>query len=174
MPPLTLCKGSPDARRAQEGVGWTAPFWRECYVMSCIAAAVALASATTCDAPAALRHLDLGFIMGGQAAADVLEPFVALVEPLLARGDEPAAAMQELLPRTLPAAAAPQLQEGHELRSLEPASHALFRKEFYNVDAPVVLKGLAGARSRLLPLLSWHVHSLSYHSCACRRRLACA
>jgi hypothetical protein len=132
----------------QEGVGWTEPFWRECYVLGCACAAVVLVAAggDTCapDAAAALRSLDMAFIMG--APPEVVQPFVDVVEPHVTRAARPRGdGPDTLLPRTLPSAAAPALCEGHELRRLDAAGWGAFRKEYYNVDKPVVLAGVAGA-----------------------------
>ena len=138
----TLTRRAP----AQEGVGWTAPFWRECYVLSCVAAAAACCDDAPSAAAAALRHLDMAFIMGGPP--DVLQPFVAVVEPLVPRAAAAAPDDASPLPRSLLQADAPTLQPGMELRRLDAADWGCFRKEYYNIDAPVVLAGLAGACAR--------------------------
>ena len=124
--------------RAEEGVGWTEPFWRECYVLACAATAVALCSAPGGDHQRALRHLDCAFIMGGPP--EVLQPFVAEVEPLVPRT---VTIDSHLLPRSLPDGEAPELRA--PLCRLDSSEWGRFRKEFYNVDAPVVLSGLGAA-----------------------------
>ena len=129
-------------QRAEQGVGWTEPFWREAYVCACIAAAVTLctSSATACDHQRALRHLDCAFIMGGPS--EVLQPFVAAVEPLVPRA---AALDSHLLPRSLPEGAAPEPQPSVALCRLESGEWGRFRKEFYNADVPCLLAGIAAA-----------------------------
>jgi hypothetical protein len=120
------------------------------------------------DGPAAaLRSLDTAFIMG--APPEVVQPFVDVVEPLVPRaarlrGD---GQQETLLPRTLPPAAAPALREGHELRRLDAASQGAFRKEYYNVDKPVVLAGVAGASACMASCTGGS-------SCAKQLRLAAA
>ena len=148
--------------RAEQGVGWTEPFWRECYVLACVATAAALSSALSGDLQRALRHLDCAFIMGGPP--DVLDPFVAEVEPLVPR--LPAMDVH-LLPRALPDGAAPELHAGHALCRLESGEWGRFRKEFFNTDAPVVLAGL-GVRRR------WRVHAPARATRFPLRKLFCA
>ena len=126
--------------RAEEGVGWTEPFWRECYVLACAATAFALCAAPGGDRQRALRHLDCAFIMGGPP--EVLQPFVAEVEPLVPRTVTIDA---HLLPRSLPDGEAPELLAASRLCRLGSGEWGRFRKEFYNVDAPVVLAGLGAA-----------------------------
>lgn len=129
-------------QRAEQGAGWTEPFWRECYVLACVATAVALSSAPSGNHQlvAALRHLDLAFILGGPP--ECLLPFVAEVEPLVPRAGSIDA---RLLPRSLPEGDTPVLRAGLGLCRLESHEWARFRKEFFNVDAPVVLAGLGAA-----------------------------
>ena len=125
--------------RAEEGVGWTEPFWRESYVLACAVTAVALCAAPGGDRQRALRHLDCAFIMGGPP--EVLQPFVAEVEPLVPRV---VTIDSHLLPRSLPDGEAPELLAARLCR-LDSGEWGRFRKEFYNVDAPVVLAGLGAA-----------------------------
>jgi lysine-specific demethylase 8 len=125
-------------QRAEQGVGWTEPFWRECFVLACVAAAVTLSSSG--NHQRALRHLDCAFIMGGPP--EVLQPFVAVVEPLVPRA---AASEAHMLPRSLPDGAAPEPHPGLALCRLESGEWGRFRKEFYNVDSPCVLAGIGAA-----------------------------
>ena len=127
--------------RAEEGVGWTEPFWRECYVLACAATAVALCTAPcgAGDHQRALRHLDCAFIMGGPP--EVLQPFVAEVEPLVPRA---VTIDSHLLPRSLLDGEAPELLAAPLCR-LDSGEWGRFRKDFYNVDAPVVLARLGAA-----------------------------
>jgi hypothetical protein len=124
-------------QRAEQGVGWAEPFWRECYVLACVATAVALAAD---DAADALRRLDMAYIMGGPP--EVLQPFVGALEPLVPRAAAPDGGEPELLPRALLPAAAPALHAGRELARLDAAGRSRFRKEHYNHDVPVVLSGV--------------------------------
>ena len=128
-------------QRAEQGVGWTEPFWRECFVVASVAAAVALCGSTLPTAhQRALRHLDCAFIMGGPS--EVLQPFVAVVELLVPRAP---ALDTHLLPRSLPEGAAPEPHPDLALCRLDSGEWGRFRKEFYNVDRPVVLAGLGAA-----------------------------
>lgn len=120
-------------RRVEDGAGWTEPFWRETYVLACVAAATHSA-----DDVAALRHLDTAFIMGGPA--EVLQPFVALVEP----GALAAAVARRAV--TAVAGAPPPCEPSlpclsNELPRLNNPSAKEFLA-FYRADRPVVMTGL--------------------------------
>jgi Cupin-like domain len=72
--------------RAKSDVGWNEPVWREVFVVASVCAAVAAVEHESRDGTVALRRLDEAFIMGGPA--EILQPFVDLVEPLVLQGHD--------------------------------------------------------------------------------------
>ena len=119
--------------QAKTEVGWSEPVWREAFVVASICAAVSLLPG---DPELALRRLDEAFIMGGPA--ELLEPFVKLVEPLVV----PVAAEKEqetCADATQPQAAPPF---SHSVPRLHNPTSAQFM-EYFRHDRPVVLTGCA-------------------------------
>ena len=112
--------------RVEDGRGWTEPCLREAYCLAQVAAAVAAASPE-----AALRHLDMAFIMGGPA--EVLQPFVLLVEPRVVRGSTPLSAS--------PHATVTPLVTQRPVTVLQHPTRSEF-KAFFDTDTPVVVRGV--------------------------------
>jgi hypothetical protein len=119
--------------RAETEVGWSEPVWREAFVVASVCASVNLCPAAS---KLALRRLDEAFIMGGPA--EILEPFIQLVEPLVVLDSGEQAAMPEA--SATPLQGAPPFS--HAVPRLHNPTSAQFL-EYFRADRPVIVDGCA-------------------------------
>ena len=118
--------------RAKTEVGWSEPVWREAFVVASVCSSLPPA-----DPKLALRRLDEAFIMGGPA--EILEPFIQVVEPLVL--NSPALEQQrEMHAEATPPQAAPPFS--HAVPRLHSPTSAQFL-EYFRHDLPVVVSGCA-------------------------------
>jgi hypothetical protein len=156
--------------RLQDGVGWTTPAWRECYVIGQLREATEAGedAESAEDAAAddekgtegegregtrgallkrAMLAVDMAHIMGGPG--EIVQRFGRAIETLVRRdreGDAKDAAKDEvLIPDVVPSRAAVRIDPAHALERAEGITAKEFKRNYFNPDKPVCLGNIGGA-----------------------------
>ena len=150
--------------RLQDGVGWTTPAWRECYVLGQLreateagedaAAAASAEKGTEGDdgegtRGALLRRamlaVDMAHIMGGPG--EIVQRFGRAIEAIIRedRAGAEVAGDVALIPDVLPPHAAVTIDPEHALERAEGITAKEFKRNYFNADKPVCLGNLGGS-----------------------------